>query len=497
MKPPMPNLDDANSVSAPTQAFALRQRAETRFAALETTDDHVLTPMMTDQLVHELRVHQIELEMQNEELRRIQIALETSRERYFNLYELAPVGYLTLNEKGLIEDINLAAATLLDTPRGRLLHQPLTRFINPNDQDLHYRHRQQLWSTCARQSYEVRLRQANGGDVWVRVETTLAPDIEDGQPLWRLTLSDISIRKHYEQELLATQKRLQRVAEIAELTFWEWDPHTNEVFFPPEWWQQTGYLLGELPLRLAEWSVLLHSEDRERVLAYLAGFATRYTQPHEFQYRLRRKDGIYRWIAARMESILDEQGALARVLLVHQDVTRRKEFEEQAVRLAQHDPLTGLPSRALLDQLANHMLASTRRAGNQLAVLFFDLDGFKAVNDTYGHAMGDQLLKAVAHRLRDAFRAEDLVARLGGDEFVVVLANLSDRDAAAQAASTAVAALRPPYVLDGHTLTCVPSLGVSLYPQDGDTIDGLVQRADIAMYRAKQISPGDYQFAVA
>ncbi len=213
------------------------------------------------------------------------------------------------------------------------------------------------------------------------------------------------------------------------------------------------------------------------------------------QYRLRCKDGVYRWFVAGLEAVLDAQGVLERVLLVHQDVTRRKASEDRAIHLAQHDPLTGLPSRALLDQLANHMLASARRASGQLAVLFFDLDHFKAVNDTYGHAVGDQLLQGFARRLLGAFRAEDLIARLGGDEFIVVLANVHDQEDVAQAARSAIAELTPAYPLAGLELRCLPSLGISLFPRDGDTIDALIQRADAAMYHAKQISPGCYQFA--
>ncbi len=140
------------------------------------------------------------------------------------------------------------------------------------------------------------------------------------------------------------------------------------------------------------------------------------------------------------------------------------------------------------------MLAAARRADRQLAVLLFDLDRFKAVNDLYGHAMGDRLLRGVADRLRDAFRAEDLVARLGGDEFVAVLSSIRDGEDAACVARNAIAALSAPYAIDGLELHCVPSIGISLFPQDGDSLDCLLQRADLAMYHAKDISPGQYQF---
>ena len=156
----MINLD--NSPHAPLTAAlesapTLRQRAETQLG-IPDADERAITPEAARRLVHELRVHQIELEMQNDELRRIQEALDLSLARYFDLYELAPVGYLTLNRVGLIQQANLAAASLLNTPRSHLLDQSLSRFILPEDQDVHYRHRQQLWSTGERQSYEVRLR---------------------------------------------------------------------------------------------------------------------------------------------------------------------------------------------------------------------------------------------------------------------------------------------------------------------------------------------------
>lgn len=451
-------------------------------------------PESAEGLIHDLRVHQIELEMQNDELRRVQDALEASRSRYFDLYDLAPVGYLTLGEAGVIEEANLATANLLKTLCGSLVGQPLTRFILPEDQDIYYGCRQRLWSTGERQACELRLRCMEAMPVWCSVDISLAPETGRGEHSSRVILIDITARKQSEQELIDTKERLRRVAAIAELTFWEWDTRTNQVFFPPEWWQQTGYALGELPLRLDEWAALLHPEDRERILDSLTSFAAAHAQPCKIQYRLRRKDGVYRWFAASLEAILDAGGALQHVLLVHQDVTRRKELEDQAIRLAQHDPLTGLPTRALLHQLAEHMLASARRSGLQLAVLFFDLDKFKSVNDLYGHQVGDQLLQAVARRLRDAFRAEDLVARIGGDEFVAVLANISDGDNAARGARTAIEALTPVHRIAGLELHSVPSIGISLFPQDGDSIDGLIQRADVAMYHAKQTGPGRYQF---
>ncbi|MCK7497562.1 MAG: sensor domain-containing diguanylate cyclase [Comamonadaceae bacterium] len=239
---------------------------------------------------------------------------------------------------------------------------------------------------------------------------------------------------------------------------------------------------------------MLHPEDQARILDHLRRFVETSKTLSEIQYRLRCKDGGYRWFMARLRALPTADGPLERVLLVHQDVTQSRLSADQAVHQAQHDHLTGLPSRALLDQLANHMLASARRSGSQLAVLFFDLDRFKGVNDTYGHLVGDHLLQAVARRLRAAFREEDLVARLGGDEFIVVLANLGDAADAALAARNAIEVLTPAYRLDGLELHCLSSIGISLFPQDGQTIEDLIHRADLALYQAKQIRPGGYHF---
>jgi PAS domain S-box-containing protein len=154
----------------------------------------VFSPEAARRALHDLRVHQIELEMQNEELRRTQQELEASRERYFDLYDLAPVGYFTLTEKGLILEANLTAAKLLGVARGVLVKQPLSHFILPEDQDTYYLHRKALLETGAPQEWEFRLLKKDAGPFWVQVEATTAPGV-DGARVWRAVVSDITERK--------------------------------------------------------------------------------------------------------------------------------------------------------------------------------------------------------------------------------------------------------------------------------------------------------------
>ncbi|MBE3126605.1 MAG: PAS domain S-box protein [Acidobacteria bacterium] len=214
--------DAAPSASSPLRqgsggqaGQALRRQAEemARENAAQSPENlEALSSEETRHLLHELRVHQIELEMQNEELRRAQEELETARARYFDLYDLAPAGYFVLSEKGLIQEANLRAATMFGTPRGELLKSALTHLIVPEDQDIYYRHRNQFFKTGEPQVCELRLVKKDDAPFWARVEATGAQSA-DGAPICRVVLSDITERKRAEEEILQKTKELQEINE--------------------------------------------------------------------------------------------------------------------------------------------------------------------------------------------------------------------------------------------------------------------------------------------
>ncbi|MBF0529924.1 MAG: PAS domain-containing protein, partial [Deltaproteobacteria bacterium] len=188
-------------------AGELRKRAEKIAANSTVLDLKELSPEETRQLIHELRVHQIELEMQNEELRRTQMELEASRARYFDLYDLAPVGYLTTCEKGLIQEANLTFAGFLGVTRSALVKQSLTHFIF-EDQDVYYHHRRRLFETGEPQICELRLRGKDSAPFWVRLEATVTQDVENGAPMCRVAISDINAGKLVEAEKEKLQAQL-------------------------------------------------------------------------------------------------------------------------------------------------------------------------------------------------------------------------------------------------------------------------------------------------
>ncbi|ARJ67240.1 PAS domain S-box protein [Magnetospirillum sp. ME-1] len=200
----------------------------------------------------------------------------------------------------------------------------------------------------------------------------------------------------------------------------------------------------------------------------------------------RAKDGSLFWEYATISPIRDDDGAVTHYMAVKENITQRKQAEQLLVHQATHDTLTGLPNRLLLEDRVHHAIEVAKREGRRIGLMFLDLDRFKIVNDSLGHVAGDQLLKVVADRLRHTLRRSDTVARLGGDEFVVVLTHFQSSSELAEVAEKISAALDEPVELAGHKVHVGASIGIALYPEDGDNFNALMKDADTAMYRAKQ-----------
>lgn len=183
-------------------------------------------------------------------------------------------------------------------------------------------------------------------------------------------------------------------------------------------------------------------------------------------------------------------------LIVVRDMTLHKQAQARIEFLALHDPLTQLPNRAYLSERLESVIAMTRRRRGAMAVLFVDLDNFKSVNDSLGHHVGDALLREVSQRIQDTVRDSDIVARVGGDEFVVVLAEIASSDDASMVAQKLIEAVHAASLVDGHQLFVSPSIGIGLYPQDGETADDLIRHADSAMYHAKESGRSNFKFFV-
>jgi diguanylate cyclase (GGDEF)-like protein/PAS domain S-box-containing protein len=236
---------------------------------------------------------------------------------------------------------------------------------------------------------------------------------------------------------------------------------------------------------------LVHPDDRAAVDAIVGGAASD-PSPYELELRIVRPDGELRWILARGEGVRDASGAVVRIVGTNQDITERKLLEEQLSRQALHDPLSGLANRALLRDRMGHALTRATRSGECVALLVIDLDDFKAVNDSRGHAAGDEVLATVAQRLMGCVRDADTVARIGGDEFAVLLEGVCDDDAA-RTAERVLAEVRVPVNGRGPGMVVRASVGVALDHGGGEDGEALLRHADLAMYTAKRGGKGQYR----
>ena len=207
-----------------------------------------------------------------------------------------------------------------------------------------------------------------------------------------------------------------------------------------------------------------------------------------------RRDGDEFAIEDSAAPILDQHGATTGAVIVFHDVSVARAMEAEMSHLAQHDTLTKLPNRTLLQDRLSQAITTAGRNGTRIAVLFVDLDGFKHINDSLGHAIGDRLLQSVAKRLLASVRTSDTVSRIGGDEFVILLSEVAHAGDAGVKAGKILAALNAPLEIDQHNLRVTASIGVTTYPEDGQETAMLIKNADLAMYQAKENGRNNYQF---
>ncbi len=205
-------------------------------------------------------------------------------------------------------------------------------------------------------------------------------------------------------------------------------------------------------------------------------------------------DGTRKTILNSAIPIFDAEHTITGAVVMNQDITERRRAEERLTYLASYDFLTGLPNRTLFSDRLTQAMERTNRNTDRLALLLLDLDRFKEVNDTFGHSIGDMLLKLVANRLQQGLRGVDTIARLGGDEFTMILENIGDTDTAARVAHKVKDIFAQPFVLHKHQLSITPSIGIALYPDDAQDAELLLRNADIAMYHAKHTGTGTFQF---
>jgi diguanylate cyclase (GGDEF)-like protein/PAS domain S-box-containing protein len=478
---------------------SLRAAAEKKLAQMTPA---AVPSRPVEEIFHELQICQIELGMQGEQLQRAQLMTKESRDRYTDFYDLAPVGFVTLDREALIEEINPTGAALLGKERGKLLHKRFAAFVAPEDIE--------SWTQCFtsvlqrddKLTCELTVLRGDKTRCQVRLDSRLMQD--DESTVVHIVLTDISENKRSEDELREQEQFYRMITENVDDFIAVLDLEGRRLYNSPSY----SRLFGDLEaLKGTDSFAEIHPDDREHVRRVFletakTGIGLR------IEYRFAMPDGSIRHMESCGGVIRNGRGRPSRVVVVSRDITDRIKAEDQIRNLAFYDTLTKLPNRRMFDDRLNQAMAASNRTGRYGALMFLDMDNFKPLNDQYGHSAGDLLLKEVAHRIIGCVREMDTVSRFGGDEFVVMLTEL-DTDKKSSIAQTGIVAekiraiLAKPYKLvlqqEGNAemtieYRCSSSIGVVMFIDHEYRPDDLVKRADMVMYQAKESGRNQVRF---
>jgi len=353
-----------------------------------------------------------------------------------------------------------------------------------------------LWATILKNEIwqgEIINRCKDGSSITLLMTISPVLDRDSHAERFIAVSHDITARKLLEEEVALGHAELEAIFNsagggIALLDLWGRFIKVNDF-----WLDMLGYTREEATAH--SYKDISHDEDMAETQQLFVALASGEIPHHESDRRFVRNGGRVFWGHLSMTPVKDDAGYIRAIIAIVQDINERKLLEDKLESMAHYDALTALPNRALFFDRLSQAISQTRRSQGQFALMFVDLDGFKAVNDTFGHDTGDALLKAVAEHLLECVRESDTVARMGGDEFTIILRAIRGAQDASSVAEKILATLAAPYHLLGHECRIGASLGIVLYPQHGSNAEELLNQADNAMYAVKKAGKNAYRFA--
>lgn len=318
----------------------------------------------------------------------------------------------------------------------------------------------------------------------------------NAQYIWSIVLICLAVfliilywhRKQASSKLLAEQERTKEILKGTNAGTWHWNIETEELNINDRWAEIIGYTLEELsPVKISTWSSSLHPDDLIQATKELEKHFSHEIDYYDVEFRQKHKNGEWIWINARGKVVVwGDDDTPKRMTGTHLDITGRKNAEEKLLHQAHFDTLTDLPNRFLSLNRLSELISNAKRHNKKVGIFFLDLDDFKKINDTLGHDVGDKVLTEAAKRLQDSVRNEDIVGRLGGDEFIVLANELPDSKDASYIAKKLLNSFQEPFTHQDRELRLSVSIGISIYPEDGNNESELLKNADSAMYHSKR-----------
>src|SRR5918994_6045480 len=424
--------------------------------------------------------------------RQLDEELRKSEARYRTVLDAAFDAIVTITPDGIVRWFNRGAERIFGHRAEEVVGQPVT-LLMPE------RYREHCVAGLHRYLRTGEARVVGGTTELVGLrkdgsefpmEMSLGETIEEGERLFTGVIRDVTERKGVEKAIKESEERFRSLLQNTSDFITILEAEGTVRYISPAVERVTGYKPeGQIGTKAF---ASVHPDDRERALSMFAEVLKRGGFHPPLEFRVPHKDGSWRYLEHIVNNLLDDP-AVRGVVINSRDVTERKALEEQLRHQALHDPLSGLPNRALFMDRLEHALARANRRGSKVAVIFTDLDNFKVINDSLGHKMGDQLLVAVAERLKDCVRSDDTAARLGGDEFTILVEDVTGVGEAVQVAERIAEILQPPFALEDQEVFATVSIGIALNSTAQQQPADLLRHADLAMYRAKHRGKARYE----
>jgi diguanylate cyclase (GGDEF)-like protein/PAS domain S-box-containing protein len=308
---------------------------------------------------------------------------------------------------------------------------------------------------------------------------------------------DITSRKKEEEKLRELEERWEFALEGSGDGVWDWNFETNEVYYSKTLKEILGFDEIEFKNKFSEFKERINPDDLPNVVENINRHLRSETPYYTAEYRIRKKDMTYMWALDRGKVIRwDGSGKPLRMIGTFTDISIRKRLEDEIKKMAFRDPLTNLPNRLLFNDRFEQTITTSIRHKKMFAMIIIDIDKFKKINDTHGHDLGDKLITYVGLKIRDLLRKSDTIARFGGDEFLLLLPEIGSKADVEIIAKKIIDFFREKILLGDRKLSITLSMGISLYPQDGQDSSTLLKNADLALYDVKASGRNNYKFFV-